>query len=67
MYEELDLFGVYLAPFVAMMLVAWVVTQPLNAISNRFSLPCRIWHPGLFNICVYLVVLAATVLFWRPF
>lgn len=67
MFEELDLLGVYLAPFVAMMLFAWIVTQPLNAISNRLGLPGRIWHPALFNFCVYIVILAATVVFWRSF
>lgn len=65
MFEELDVFGVYLAPFVGMLVVAWIATQPLNAISNRFGLPSRVWHPGLFNVCVYIIVLAAAVTVWR--
>jgi len=65
MYEELNVHGVYFAPFVAMLLTAWLLTQPLNAISNRYALSSYVWHHVLFNFCIYIVVLAFVVYVWR--
>ena len=65
MYEELNVHGVYFAPFVAMLFTAWVLTHPLNAFSNRYAISTYVWHPGLFNFCVYIVILACVVVIWR--
>ncbi|QIB34051.1 DUF1656 domain-containing protein [Ancylobacter pratisalsi] len=62
MYTELNILGVYVAPFSVMMLVAWAVTIPLRMISNRYGISRRAWHPGLFNICIYIIVLSLIVL-----
>lgn len=61
MFHEVNLFGVYFAPFVIMMLAAWAVTLPLYAISNRYSLTTLVWHRGLFNLCIYVAVLSIIV------
>lgn len=65
MYEEVNFLGVYFAPFVVMLLVAWLLTQPLNMISNRYSLSSHVWHGALFNFCIYIVVLAGVVIAWK--
>lgn len=65
MFEELNVYGVYFAPVVAMLLTAWLLTQPLNAISNRYAISSYVWHPGLFNFCIYIIVLAVVVSVWR--
>ena len=60
-YAELDIFGVYVAPIVPMMLAAWVVMAPLRWAASRSGLLRHVWHPALFSFSVYLVVLAAIV------
>ena len=61
-YTEIDILGVYVAPFVPMMLAAWLITLPLRRLGDRFGLARHVWHPALFNAAVYLIVLSAIVL-----
>lgn len=64
MYAEVNLLGVYVAPFVVMMLIAWIVMIPIGIASNRMGLSRHVWHPGLFNLCLYVIVLSLIVIFW---
>ena len=61
-YAELDLFGIYVAPIVPMMLLAWLAMAPLRWAATRMGLLRYVWHPALFGFSVYLIVLAAIVL-----
>lgn len=61
-YLELDIFGVYVAPFALMMLAAWIATIPLRLLGDRLGLSHAVWHPALFNSCVYVIVLSLIVL-----
>lgn len=61
MYSEVNLLGVYVAPFVLMMLGAWILTIPFTLISNRYSLSRFVWHRGLFNLCIYVILLSFIV------
>ncbi|MGJ4889352.1 DUF1656 domain-containing protein [Bradyrhizobium sp. HKCCYLRH3099] len=61
MYREINLFGVYFAPFVGMLLLAWVATLPLSFLGARLRMNRLVWHPGLFNLSIYVIVLSAIV------
>ena len=61
-FFEINLFGVYIAPIVPMMLVAWVVIVVLRRVCDRFGLLRHVWHPSLFMFAIYLVVLGSIVL-----
>jgi len=61
-YAEIDLFGVYVAPFALMMLAAWAVTVPLRRLADRTGLARRVWHPALFNTGIYVIVLSLIVI-----
>jgi hypothetical protein len=61
-YVEIDLFGVYVAPIVPMIVLAWVVMWPLRWISERYALMRFVWHPALVGFSVYLMLLAVIVL-----
>ena len=61
-FVEIDVFGVYVAPIVPMMLAAFLVTLALRWIAVTAGLFRWIWHPALFEFSVYLIVLAAIVL-----
>ncbi len=60
-YTEIDIYGIYISPFVPMMLAAWLITIGLRAIGDRSGLLTYVWHPALFVFCTYLVVLAGVV------
>lgn len=61
-YTEINVFGIYISPFVLMMLVAWLITMGLRAVGDRTGLLLRVWHPALFVFCTYLLVLSAVVM-----
>ncbi len=61
-FVEIDVFGVYVAPIVPLMLLALVATLALRWIAVTVGLFRWIWHPALFEFSVYLIVLTALVL-----
>ena len=60
--EEIDLFGVYVAPMSLMLVAAWVITIALRRVAARYALLRQVWHPALFVLAVYLIVLSSIVL-----
>jgi len=61
-FTEINLFGVYVAPISVMMVVAWIVTIGLRWSAARFGLLRYVWHPALFVLSVYMIVLSSMVL-----
>jgi len=60
--EEINLFGVYVAPISVMIAVAWSMTLALRWVADRFGLLRYVWNPPLFVCGVYVIVLATIVL-----
>jgi hypothetical protein len=58
----MNLFGAYIAPFVPMLIAAGIVTGLLLRLANSVGLSRRVWHPALFNIAVYVIVLYVVTL-----
>jgi hypothetical protein len=61
-FTDIDLFGVYVAPMSLMMVTAWIVTITLRRIAGRFGLLRHVWHPALFVLAVYMIVLSSITL-----
>jgi protein AaeX len=61
-FEEINLFGVYVAPMSLMLVAASMVTIGLRQLAARFGLLRHVWHPALFTFAVYMIVLSAIVL-----
>jgi hypothetical protein len=61
-FAEINLFGVYVAPISLMMVGAWLVTIALRRIADRFGLLRYVWHPALFVLAVYVIVLSSWIL-----
>jgi len=57
-----NLLGVYVAPMSMLMVAAWVATVALRRITGRFGLLRHVWHPGLFVLATYVIVLSSMVL-----
>jgi hypothetical protein len=61
-FTEIDLFGVYVAPMSLMLVAAWVITITLRRVAARYGLLRQVWHPALFVLAVYMIVLSSIVL-----
>jgi len=61
-FAEVDLFGVYVAPISLMMGAAWLVLIALRRVADRFGLLHYVWHPALFVLSVYMILLSSIVL-----
>lgn len=59
---EINLFGVYVAPMSMLMLAAWLATLALLRVAAQFALLRHVWHPALFVLAIYMIVLSSTVL-----
>ena len=61
-FTEINLFGVYVAPFSLMMVAAWLVLIALRRVTDHFGLLRHVWHPALFVFAVYMIMLSSIVL-----
>jgi hypothetical protein len=61
-FTEINLFGVYVAPISLMIVGAWLVTIALRRVADRFGLLRYVWHPALFLLAVYVIVLSSWIL-----
>lgn len=61
-FTEINLFGVYVAPISLIMIGAWLVTIALRRLANRWGLLRYVWHPALFGVALYVIVLSSSVL-----
>jgi hypothetical protein len=61
-FAEVDLFGVYVAPISLMMLAAWLVLIALRRAADHFGLLRHVWHPALFVLSLYIIILSSIVL-----
>jgi protein AaeX len=61
-FTEINLFGVYVAPISVMLVVAWTITIALRRAAARFGLLNHVWHPALFVLSVFVMVLSAITL-----
>lgn len=60
--SEVNLFGVYVAPISVIMVVAWLATITLRRLAGRFDLLRYVWHPALFVLAIYVILLSSIVL-----
>jgi hypothetical protein len=61
-FFEINILGVYVAPIVPMMLVAWAILMALRLTAGHFGLLRRVWRESLFVLAVYVSLLGALVL-----
>jgi hypothetical protein len=45
-----------------MLVAAWVITIALRRVVARFGLLNHVWHPALFVLSAYVMILSAIVL-----
>jgi protein AaeX len=60
-FTEVNLFGIYVAPIVLIMAVAWFVYLVLRRAGDRFGLTPLVWHPALFELALYVIIVSSIV------
>jgi len=58
MIKEINLFGIYIAPFAGYMAAALVLFLPLRYYFDRIQLQKFVWHRALFDMAVYVIILS---------
>jgi protein AaeX len=61
-FNEINLFGLYVAPIAVILGIAWLVFVILRRTTNRFSPFQHVWHPALFELSVYVIIVSSIVL-----
>lgn len=57
MTGHLNVYGVYVPVLLVTMLVAYGVKSLLGALLQRLGFYRWVWHPPLFNLALYIIVL----------
>jgi hypothetical protein len=61
-FNEINLFGLYVAPIVVILAVAWVAYLVVRRVSDRFGFAEQVWHPALFELALYVIIVSSIVL-----
>jgi protein AaeX len=61
-FNEINLFGLYVAPITVIMAVAWVAYVVVRRVGDRFGLTQRVWRPALFELALYVMIVSSIVL-----
>ena len=59
MTGQLNIYGVYVPVLLVMMLIAYMFKSLLGSALARLGLYRWVWHPPLFNLALYVMVLGA--------
>jgi len=65
MIGEISLYGLYVPPLLLLALVALVVSRLLNFALAKAGLYRLVWHPALFDLSLFVIVLGALAYFTR--
>jgi hypothetical protein len=59
MIGEIDLYGVFVPPLMLLVIAAWALTAPLRLALRRLGVYRVVWHRPLFDLAIFVIVLAA--------
>lgn len=57
MFGDFNLFGVYVPRILVLALIAYVLNLVLRRVLARLGVYRLVWHPGLFDLALYVLVL----------
>jgi protein AaeX len=61
-FNEINLFGLYVAPIAVILVIAWVIYLLLRRAGDRIGLTEQVWHPALFELALYVMIVSSIVL-----
>jgi hypothetical protein len=65
MIGEVSIYGLFMPPLLLLTLAALVVSKLLNAVLARVGFYRAVWHPALFELSLFVIVLGALTYFTR--
>ena len=58
MIKEVQIFGIYVAPFAAYLFWTALIFIPLRIWFDRMEIHRWVWHRPLFDVAIFLIVLS---------
>ena len=58
MLKEIDIDGIFFAPFVGYLVLALFIFVPLRLLFDRWAIQRLVWHRQLFDFSVFVVILS---------
>jgi hypothetical protein len=58
MLKEIDIFGVFVAPFAGYLALAILIYYPVYRLFDRYAIQRWVWHRPLFDISVFIIILS---------
>jgi len=58
MLKEINLDGVYVAPFVGFLFYALLIFIPVRLLFDRYEIQRWVWHRQFFDISVFIIILS---------
>jgi len=58
MIKEINIDGVFVAPFAAYLLVALLLFIPVRMVFDRIAIQRWVWHRPLFDISIFVIILS---------
>jgi hypothetical protein len=58
MLKEINIFGIYVAPFVGYFALALLIFYPIRLVFDRVAIQRWVWHRPLFDISVFIIILS---------
>jgi hypothetical protein len=58
MLKEINVFGVYVSPFVGYLVIAGVIFIPLRMLFDRWAIQRYVWHRPLFDVSIFMIILS---------
>ena len=61
-FNEINLLGLFVAPIVVILGLAWIIYLVLRRAGDRVGLSEQVWHPALFDLALYVIIVSSIVL-----
>ena len=58
MLKEININGVFVAPFVGFLFLALLIFIPVRMLFDRYQIQRWVWHRQLFDIAVFIIILS---------
>ena len=58
MLKEVNICGIFIAPFAAYLFVAILIFIPVRILFDRYAIQRWVWHRPLFDISIFVIILS---------
>lgn len=66
MIRQYDFWGIYLHPYMLALILSFIVIRPVALLLNRLNLYRFVWHYGLFDTALFIIIYGLVVCLLVP-